>query len=170
MGHGIIGFETEDFLILGDGFIHAAEFKASDGEVVAGFRVTGVEAEGFPVLVNRLVDLVLLVTGVTKVVAGVGEIRFEAKRFLELRHRGVILTLVQKGEAENVVGDIIVFRNLERMAPESKAIVPIAELLPGQGEAERDGHPCGGGKGRCGVTPAPGEFPGAPNDEDQYTQ
>ena len=63
---------------------------------------------------------------------GVGVIWFQADGFLELADRLVGLAFLVEGDAEVVVGEVVVLRDFKRMPEQGFTVLPITHLLPRQ--------------------------------------
>ena len=114
--------------------------------------------------------LAFLVEGDAEVVVGEGVIRFEADGFLELADRLVDLAFLLEGVAEDVVRDVIVLRDFERMPEKGFTVLPITDLLPRQRQAEDDRPTTRHRQRQHLIPPASGQFARAPDGEDQHPQ
>ena len=99
---------------------------------------------------------------------GVRKIRFEAEGLLVLADCLVSLTFLVKCGPEVVVGEVIVLGDFERMPEQGFAVLPIAELLPRQRQAQDDCHTTSHRQRHHLVPPASGQFASAPDYKQQH--
>ena len=96
------------------------------------------QPEGFPEYANRLINLAFLDEGDAEVVVGEGVIRFQANCLWYWRIASSIWPFIVERDAEAVMRDVIVLRDLERVPEKGFTVLPIPELLPRQRQAEDD--------------------------------